>query len=339
MPAKPLPRILLLSLIALALLWAGALALLARAGRPADAFASADKIDFRLSARPGMNLRPEDLAPGALGPALDRLSAAGVRFVRFTLPWDEIEPARGAYLWDKWDEVAAAFAARPDLQPVVVLDRSPEWARRPEDAGNPLAPPQERRDFGAFARAAAERYGEVYTYFQPWDEPNIAPHWGARPADPVDYAGLLREAAINIRAADRNARILAAALAPTIEEGPANLSDITYLDRLYAAGGREWFDYPAAQLYGFSDPPGAAAASDRLNFAALVAATRGHAPPRGRRHCAVGDRFRLERGRRRRPANRPGRAAGRLHGGGARPRPAAPALARAALVDRALCPH
>ena len=57
---------------------------------------------------------------------------------------------------------------------------------------------------------------------------------------------------------------------------------------------------PALRLFGSAGR--ARPRPDRLNFAALVAAPRGHAAPRRRRHSAVGDRFRLERGRRRRPA-------------------------------------
>ncbi len=117
-----------------------------------------------------------------------------------------------------------------------------------------------------FSRAVAEHYGDTFTYYQVWDEPNIAPHWGAKRADPVDYLGLLREAAVNIRAADPGAQIVAAALAPTTEGGGANLSDVAYLDRLYALGARDWFDFPAAQPYGFSDPAGAGPDPARLNF-------------------------------------------------------------------------
>ena len=174
--------------------------------------------------------------------------------------------SRGRFEWETWDQVAAAFARQPSLNPVVVLDRSPAWARGAADVDNPLAPPHERRDFGAFARAVAERYRGRFVYYQVWDEPNIAPHWGASAADPAGYLGLLREAAVNIRAADPAARIVAAALAPTTESGGANLSDITYLDQLYSLGGREWFDYPAAQPYGFSQPPDSPADPSQLNF-------------------------------------------------------------------------
>ena len=159
-------------------------------------------------------------------------------------------------------------AAPPHLQSVAVLNGSPAWARRPGDAANPLAPPQERADFGAFAAAVACRYGDQVRYYQVWDQPNIAPHWGARPVDPADYVGLLREAVVQIRSADEDAQIVLAALAPNTEAGGANLSDIAFLEALYAQGAQPWFDVAAAQPYGFSAPPDAPASPAALNFGA-----------------------------------------------------------------------
>ena len=87
-----------------------------------------------------------------------------------------------------------------------------------------------------------------------------------REVDPAGYLGLLREAAVQIRAADTDAQIVLAALAPTTESGGANLSDIAFLDALYGLGARAWFDIAAAQPYGFSEPPDAGADPGRLNF-------------------------------------------------------------------------
>ena len=262
----PRSRIFFIALLILA--WGGAL-LGFRALRGPAADPTADVIvrpEFAGAA--GVNLTLTELT----GERLDRLAAAGIGWVRFTLAWDAIEPARGQFDWTTPDAIFAALARRPGLQPLIVLDRSPEWARGPADAGNPAAPPHERADFGAFAAAVAGRYGAQVRYYQVWHEPNIAPHWGARPADPADYAGLLREAAIQLRAADADARIVLAALAPTTEAGPTNLSELTYLDRLYSLGARAWFDIVAVQPYGFTAAPAAPADPAALNFgrAALV---------------------------------------------------------------------
>ena len=265
MSTARLPYAVICSLLALGLLWAVA-GLLIRASGAAP-FPAAETIDLDYSARPGVNLRTEDLEPGEIDATLATLSESGVHWVRFTLPWDEIEPVRDQFDWEFWDATAAALARWPALRPIVVLDRSPVWARGESDAGNPSAPPRERSDFGAFAAAVAERYGAQVAYYQVWHEPNISPHWGSNPADPADYLGLLREAAVQIRAADPDARIIAAALAPTTEEGGANLSDLTFLDQLYALGGRSWFDFPAIQPYGFSVGPDAPPDPAELNFA------------------------------------------------------------------------
>ena len=214
--------------------------------------------------------------------------------MRFTLPWDAIEPARGQFDWAAWDAVFAELAKHPALTPVVVLNGAPAWARAEADAGNPQAPPHERADFGAFAAAVAQRYADRLRYYQVWHEPNIAPHWGAADVDPAGYLGLLREAAVRIRAMDADAQIVLAALAPTTESGGANLSDITFLDALYGLGARAWFDIAAAQPYGFSEPPDAAADPERLNFGRVELLRQVMARHGDDQDAAVGDRLRLE---------------------------------------------
>ena len=155
---------------------------------------------------------------------------SGFGWVRQRFPWDAIEPEPGMFAWQPWDAIVEDVTQR-NLTLVAVLDGSPGWARAPEDAGNPLAPPQQRADLGRFAEAFAKRYGQVLRFYQVWDEPNIQPHWGQGLVDAAEYAGLLREAAVQLRAADPDAAILAAALAPNSEPGGLNQSDITLLGR------------------------------------------------------------------------------------------------------------
>ncbi len=254
----------LLSAAVVALLWFSAL-LAFRHGPAGPAWDELPLIRPAVAGVAGINLDGSELQQGQSLALLLR-AMPGLRWIRFTLPWDEIEPEPGRFQWERWDGIFAALAARSEITPVVVLDRSPRWARTVQDADNPLAPPHERRDFGAFAAAVAGRYGSQVRYYQIWHEPNIAPHWGARPADPADYLGLLREAAVRIRAVDGDAQIVLAGLAPTVEAGGANLSDLAYLDQLYRLGGRAWFDVVAGQPYGFSDPPAAPARPEALNF-------------------------------------------------------------------------
>ncbi len=227
----------------------------------------------RLEHNLGVNVALEGYSPQERDAALDAMAAAGLGWVRQRLPWDQIEASQGQFDWTLWDSIIAAVDAR-GLELVAVLDSSPAWARAPEDAANPLAPPGSRADFGRFAAAVAQRYGATLRFYQIWDEPNIAPHWGHRYVDAADYAGLLREGAVQVRSVDPDALIMLAALAPTTEPGGLNQSDLIFLDALYAAGAAPWFDAAAAQPYGFDHPPDDPPQASRLNFrrAELLAA-------------------------------------------------------------------
>lgn len=213
----------------------------------------------------GVGVALEGLSPEQRGEALDAIAAAGFRWVRQRIPWDQAEPTPGDFRWAPWDALVADVRSR-GLELVAVLDGSPAWARAPEDAENPLAPPGRPALFGPFARGFAERYRDQVRFIQVWDEPNIAPHWGSRPVSAAEYAALLREAAVQIRDVHPTAVILAAALAPNVEPGGQNQSDVLFLESLYAAGAAEWFDAAAAQGYGFGQPPQAPPAADVLNF-------------------------------------------------------------------------
>ena len=61
--------------------------------------------DSELAGAIGVNLSASELADPDLAGILARLDQAGVRWVRFVLPWDEIEPARGQAQWERFDRV------------------------------------------------------------------------------------------------------------------------------------------------------------------------------------------------------------------------------------------
>jgi len=145
--------------------------------------------------------------------ALSLVDAGGFSCVRQRFPWAEIEPSPGEYRWEPWDRLVSQ-ATQHGLHLIAVLDTSPEWARSRADQNNHLAPPQFVTTFGLFARAFAERYGDAITFYQVWDQPNVYPHWGARPIDPAAYVRLLKVAAAELRRADAETIVLSAGLAP-----------------------------------------------------------------------------------------------------------------------------
>ena len=205
----------------------------------------------------GVTLEPAGLPPGEQAQRMAQVAAGGFGWVRLRVDWGRVEPARGQFAWDETDALIDA-AAGAGLVPVMVLDGSPAWARTPEDRGahdNPRAPPADPADFARFASAFADRYGTRVRFYQLWDEPNIAPHWGNRHVDPVGYAHLLRAASVAIRAADGDAAIVAAALAPTRDRGHLAVDEVYFLQRMIAAGAAGHFDAVAVQPFGFGYAP------------------------------------------------------------------------------------
>ncbi|MCQ3979625.1 MAG: hypothetical protein DPW09_39915, partial [Anaerolineae bacterium] len=216
----------------------------------------------------GVTLDLTQYDDATLADTLATLDRSGLTWLRQPLLWADIEPSPGQFDWPKLDRVVGqANSLSPQTKLIAVLHTTPAWAR-PADTP-PTTPPTEVSDFGRFARAVATRYGDSIDYYQIWHEPNLSANWGNAFVDPGAYADLLREAAVNIRAADPQAVILTAALAPTLENGPLNLNELAYLDQLYQAKANRWFDVVAGQAYGFDAEASDPTRPDALNFRRL----------------------------------------------------------------------
>ncbi len=193
----------------------------------------------------GVNVALDRYRDQEVTSALARVADGGFVWVRQSFTWSQVkedEPAAG-FQWSRIDRLMRALDDYPQLRLVAVLE------------DDPPVPPKDPDQFAAFAGAFAERYGDQVDHYQIWDEPNLAAHWGDGPVNPSAYADLLARTARAIRAADPEASILLAGLAPTTETGPRNLSEVRYLERLYQAGAGPSFDVVAAKAYGFDTGP------------------------------------------------------------------------------------
>ncbi len=117
-----------------------------------------------------------------------------------------------------------------------------------------VSPPIDPNRFASLATEFAKRYGERIDHYQILDEPNLINAWGANP-NPAEYARILQASYTAIKKVDPTSTVLLAALAPTIETGPKNISDILYLKQLYDLGAKDYFDAVAAKPYGFNTSP------------------------------------------------------------------------------------
>ena len=214
-----------------------------------------------------------EVEPARRRQAVQMARDAGFGAIRQQFPWDEIEPdAKGVYwdarwgqsTWDKYDEIVG-LAAEYGLEVLVRLDTSPEWAR----PGNPwpATPPADLTDYGDYVAAVVGRYVGRVRYFQIWNEPNLASEWGQQPVDPAAFTALLAEGYRRAKAANPDAVVVAPALSPTVEESLWAVSELLFLDAMYEAGARPYFDVLAVQAYGLRDgPDDRRLAPDRVNF-------------------------------------------------------------------------
>ncbi len=186
-------------------------------------------------------------APEQLSSVTAGLQANGIRYVRQSFSWTEIEPAPGEFAWERYDAMVESLNRR-GISPVAVIHRSPSWIRSPEGAAAFDAPPADLAAYERFVGALASRYGDGVPFIQVWDLPNRPSHWGNAPADASDYVSLLAVGSNAARGANPNAVILLAELDPFPESGGTN--DLEFLREVYAEGGSAFFDVVAARVEG-----------------------------------------------------------------------------------------
>jgi hypothetical protein len=194
-------------------------------------------------------------------------SEAGFDAVVQVFSWFEMEPTRQEWHWEVPDFVVRA-AEHYDLDLIVRLDSLPAWAAEEAAAGQVDSLSD---DYAAFAGWVAQRYrGQIRGYIV-WNEPNLAKEWGGQRPDPAAYTELLRRAYEAIKAADPEATVVSAGLAPTNHQDAEAMDDRVFLEAMYQAGAGAYFDVLGAHPYGFAYPPDdPRGAHDGLNLARLL---------------------------------------------------------------------
>ena len=199
---------------------------------------------------------------------LDMVQEGGFKWIRQGFAWNEIEiTAKGNFTdtrnpehirnsWEKYDYIVQE-ANKRGIEIIARLDSPPAWARFPGDDLEKWhkGPPAKDEDYADFARLVAERYKGKVKYFQIWNEPNLEGEWGGYAIDPEWYTRLLKAASTAIRQVNPEAVIITAALAPTAANSLRNLNDVLFLEGMYSAGAKPYFDVFSTMLYGLGQPP------------------------------------------------------------------------------------
>ncbi|NDJ62861.1 MAG: cellulase family glycosylhydrolase [Chloroflexi bacterium] len=194
---------------------------------------------------------------GVAGTHMDWVQRMVFSHVKQTFAWEDIEPQPGVWSLDRADQLVEALASR-NLRIVARLSDAPDWTHRSvagrKDDDYLDAPPDDLEDWAFFCGVLAERYRGRIAAYQIWNEPNLSREWGNRPPDPDGYVALLRTCSEAIRAADPDAIIISAGLAPTATDNAAARPDDWYLQALYDRGFQQYIDVVGMHAPGYSEP-------------------------------------------------------------------------------------
>ena len=181
------------------------------------------------------------------------VSEAGFGWIKQNVGWRDVEKYEGLEPKD-WDwalaDRAVDTAERYGLGVLFRLDHQPLWA-----GGWNNGPPYDLDDFGRFCAVTATHFRGRVRAYQVWNEPNLAREWAGRRPDPAEYVELLKTCYVAIKAADPEAIVISAGLAPTGTDNEAAMPDDKFLRGMYTAGALPYFDMLGLHAPGYKAPP------------------------------------------------------------------------------------
>ncbi|MFX3637482.1 MAG: family 1 glycosylhydrolase [Candidatus Pristimantibacillus sp.] len=104
---------------------------------------------------------------------LDRVRETGATMIRYGIPWYRIETSNGVFDWSWTDKVMGYFDQHRDLVPIIDLMHygTPLWLK------NEFMNAEYPQLVARYAKAFAERYKGVISYYTPLNEPFVNAEW------------------------------------------------------------------------------------------------------------------------------------------------------------------
>jgi hypothetical protein len=185
---------------------------------------------------------------------LQLVEDAGFRWIKQEFAWRELEGGgKGKWRWNIADRMMDQIEAH-GLRVVARLGSQPEWAAAEVEFPD-IGPPDDLQDFHDYVYAVAKRYQGRIEAYQIWNEPNLAREWGQRPPNPAEYVELLKVGYEAVKAADPQAIVISAGMAPTTRHDLAAMPDSVFIQEMYEAGVRPYFDALGVHAAGYKSPP------------------------------------------------------------------------------------
>lgn len=167
----------------------------------------------------------------------EALRVIGVRTLRVSLGWDELEPEPDRYdftFWDAFVELADGYGIT--LLPYVAY--TPRWNSSGSESDFWRTPPRDLDEFAELMGLLAARYQRQIRSWEIWNEPDNRDYWLGSAAE---YAALLRHGAAAVHAVDARLAVVAGGLAGHLEfasalfeqHGVASFIDVVNLHAYY----------------------------------------------------------------------------------------------------------
>ncbi len=184
------------------------------------------------------------------------MKAAGVTHVRMPIRWVTVEPAKGRRDFARIDVIIEKLT-KAHIGILGSLMSFPAWSNGTE--GKKLEgwfdtyPPEGVADWGRYVATVVRRYRKEIHHWEIWNEQNGVDFW--RPLPDVDqFMRFLKSAYRACKAADPSCTVVLGGLQMNgvIANPWSPVKTPNFLQAIYDAGGRRWFD--VANIHPYSLP-------------------------------------------------------------------------------------
>jgi hypothetical protein len=162
---------------------------------------------------------------GTLDQRVSTLQTLGVKIVRLSIRWDQVEPKKGALDWGQYGAVLDALHAAK-IPAVVTIWGSPKWANGGKSANH-----LPKSGFGIFASQAAKRFPWIRQWTA-WNEPNTRVY--STPVSPSTYVKrVLNPMVAALHAVNRNNKVAGGVTSP--RKTSTSMSPLAFMQGMKAA--------------------------------------------------------------------------------------------------------
>jgi hypothetical protein len=148
---------------------------------------------------------PESMDLEVVRRDLRAMKALGIRDMRVSFGWDDLEPERGQYKWDAADALVRVAVDEFGMRLTPYVCYTPKWNVTAKGEGGWKSPPEDVGAFGEVMRRLAERYRGKIDSWEIWNEPDNVDYWQGTAEQ---YAELLRAGSDGVRRGNAGAKVV-----------------------------------------------------------------------------------------------------------------------------------